>query len=213
MYINITPTDDSKKSSLGESPKQPYTKPSFKKLYPQIRTTKNFRSTKRRILQELQTNLENKVIRNLSSHHLSRIETEVLALGLNFAPTPPAYTHHLVQKSVTHLIQTMKKQFHFRNQLLTTKCPTYCKPSTWIPPEPDSANLTLFLEQTQNHLPNFPQHVARPNLTSEQRSTLKNLGSNPDLVIKPFDKGSGICLMDTPLYISKIEEPLSDPTT
>ena len=46
-----------------------------------------------------------------------------------------------------------------------------------------------------------------------QRSTLKNLGPNPDLVIKPFDKSSGICLMDTPLYISKIEEPLSDATT
>ena len=107
----------------------------------------------------------------------------------------------------------MKKQFHFRNQPLTTKRPTYCKSSTWIPPEPDSTSLTLFLEQTQNHFPNLPQYVTRPNLTSEQRSTLKNLGSNPDLVIKPFDKGSGICLMDTPLYISKIEEHLSNPTT
>ena len=107
----------------------------------------------------------------------------------------------------------MKKEFHFRNQPLTTKHPTYCKPSTWIPPEPNSANLTLFLEQTKNHLPNLPQHITRLNLTSEQRSTLKNLGSNPDLVIKPFDKGSGICLMDTSLHISKTEEHLADPTT
>ena len=196
---------------MGESPKRPYAKSSFKKLFLEIRTTKNFRSTKRRILQKLQTNFKNKAIRNLSSHHLSRIETEVL--GLNFVPTPPASTHHLVQKSATRLIQTMKKQFYFRNQPLTTKRSAYCKPSTWIPPEPDSANLTRFLKQTQNHLPNLPQHVTRPNLTSEQRSTLKNLGSNPDLVIKPFEKGSRICLMDTPLYISKIEEHLPDPTT
>ena len=48
---------------------------------------------------------------------------------------------------------------------------------------------------------------------AQQRSTLKKLGSNPDLVIKPFDKGSGICLMDTSLYINKIEEHLADPTT
>ena len=198
---------------MGESPKRPYAKPSFRILFPEIRTTKNFRSTKRRILQELQTNFKNKAIRNLSSHHLSQIETEVLALGLNFVPTPPAPTHHLVQKSAIRLIQTMQKQFHFRNRPLTTKRPTYCKPSTWIPPEPDSPNLTLFLEQTQNHLPNLTQHFARPNLTSEQRSTLKNLGSNPDLVIKPFDEGSGICLMDTSLYVSKIEEHLADPTT
>ena len=117
---------------------------------------KNFRSTKRRILQELQTNFKNKAIRNLSFHHLSLIETEVLARGLNLVPTPPASTHHLVQKLGTRLIQTMKKQFHFRKQPLTTKYPTYCKSSTWIPPEPDSVNLTLFLEQTQNHLPNLP---------------------------------------------------------
>ena len=198
---------------MGESPKRPLAKPSFKKLFPEIRTTKHFRSTKRWIGQELQTNFKSKAIRNLSSHHLSRIETEVLALGLNFVPTPPASIQHLVQKSATRLIQTMKKQFHFRNQPLTTKRPTYCKPSTWIPPEPDSTNLTLFLEQTQNHLFNLSQHVAKPNLTSKQRSTLKNLGSNPELVIKPFDKGSGICLMETSLYISKIAEHLSDPDT
>ena len=107
----------------------------------------------------------------------------------------------------------MKKQFHFGHQPLTTKRLIYCKPPTRIPPEPNSINLTLFLEQTKNHLPNLPQHVTRPSLTSEQRSNLKNLSSNPDLVIKPFDKGSGICLMKTSLYISKIEEHLAGPTT
>ena len=112
-------------------------------------------------------------------------------------------------KSANCLTQTMIKQFHFRNQPLTTKCPTYSEPLTWTPPEVNSTNLTLFLEQTQD-LSNPPPYVTRPNFTSQQRSTLKKLGSNPDLVIKPFDKGSGICLMDTSLYISKIEEHLAD---
>ena len=102
----------------------------------------------------------------------------------------------------------MKKQFHFRNQPRTTKRSTYCKPSTWIPSEPYSTNLTLLLEQTQNSLPNLPPHVTRPNLISQQNSTLY-----PNLVIKPVDKGSGICLMDTSYYISKIEEHLTDPST
>ena len=31
--------------------------------------------------------------------------------------------------------------------------------------------------------------------------------------MKPFGKGSGICLMNTSLYISKIEEHLADPST
>ena len=155
--------------------------------------------------------IQNKAIRNLFSSQLSPIETEVLPF--NFFSTPPASTHHLVRKSAIRLIQTMKKQFHFRNQWLTTKCPTYCKPSTWIPPITNSTNLILFLKLTKNHLPNLPQHVTRPNFISEQWSTHKNLGSNPDLVIKPFNKGIAICLKNNSLYISTIEEHLANPTT
>ena len=88
--------------------KQPYCKPSFKKLFAEIRTTKNFRSTKHRILQELQSNFQNKAIRNLSSYQLSSIKSEVLSLSLNFVPTPSVSIHHLIQKSATRLTQTIK---------------------------------------------------------------------------------------------------------
>ena len=53
----------------------------------------------------------------------------------------------------------------------------------------------------------------KTNLTPQQKYTLKKLGSNPDLVIKPFNKESGICLVDKSLYIRKIEEHLTDPST
>ena len=56
--------------------------------FPQSRTTRSFRKIKRRILQELKTNFKKKAIRNLSSHQLSTIETEVIGLTLNFFPTP-----------------------------------------------------------------------------------------------------------------------------
>ena len=184
-----------------------------KKLFPEIRTTKNFRGTKRRILQELQSNFEKKAIRNLSSYQLSPNESEVLALGLKFVPTPSASTCHLIQKSAFRLTQTMKKQFHFKSHPLTIKRSKYWKPSTWVPRESNSTNLSLFVEQIQGSLPDHTQDTKRPSLTSQQRFTLTKLGSNPDLVTKPFDKGSGICLMDTSLYINKIEEHLADATT
>ena len=72
-------------------------------------------------------------------------------------------------------------------------------------PEPNSTNLLLFLKQIQGPLPNHSRQTKRSNLTSLQRYTLKKLGSNPDLVIKPFDKRNGICLMVICLYINKIE--------
>ena len=128
-------------------PERPYSIPSFKKLFPQTRTRRNVRNTKCWILQELQTIFKNKAIRNLSSHHQSPIETAVLVLGLTFVPATPASILHLVLKLANWLTQTMKKQFYFRNQPQTTKRPTYCKTSTWIPPEPNSTNLTLLLKQ------------------------------------------------------------------
>ena len=98
--------------------KPPYSKLSFRNLQ-ETRTTWNFKSTKQ---WKLQTSFKNKAIRKLSSYQLSSVETEVLTLGLNFVPTSPAYTHHLVQKLANDLIHTVKNQFHFQNQ-----------PLTWIP--------------------------------------------------------------------------------
>ena len=51
--------------------KQPCSKLSFTKLFPEMRITKNFTSSKRRILQELQTSFKSKAMRNLSFHQLS----------------------------------------------------------------------------------------------------------------------------------------------
>ena len=121
QYINKNPEDGSNNSTMVAPLKQPYSMPSLKKVFHEIHTTKNFRSTKHWILQELQLNFKNKVIRNLSSHQVPPNESEVLALSLNFVPTPSASTHPLIQKSTTRLTQTMKKQLYFKNQPLTIK--------------------------------------------------------------------------------------------
>ena len=73
----------------------------------------------------------------------------------------------------------------------------------------NNSSTTSHKIRCKNLTPNPPPSATRPNLTSQQRSTLKKLGSNPDLVIKPFN---GICFMDTSLYISKIEEHLAHPS-
>ena len=141
------------------------------------------------------------------------IESEVLALGLNFVATPSASTRHLIQKSATRVTWIVKKLFYFEDHSLTIKHPWYWKPPTWIPPELNLAKLSLFMEQIQGPSHNHSRHTTRPNLISQQRSALQKLDSNADLVFKPFDKGSGICLMDTSLYINKIEEHLANSTT
>ena len=60
----------------------------------------------------------------------------------------------------------MKKQFHFKNHPLTIKRATYCKPSTWIPREPNSTSLSLFLEQIEG-----PLSLTTPNTQQDPTST------------------------------------------
>ena len=63
------------------------------------------------------------------------------------------------------------------------------RPSSWPPPT---------------------HHATQSHLITEVHP--QNQGFNPDLVIKIFDKGSGICFTGTSLYVSKIEEHLANST-
>ena len=90
--VKIVPRTHQWQHDSSDHTPNPYSANSFWKHTPQKTS-----EVKRRILQELQTSFKSKAMRNLSSHELSPIETEVLALGDNFVPTTPASTHHTTQ--------------------------------------------------------------------------------------------------------------------
>ena len=48
------------------------------------------------------------------------------------------------------------------------------------------------------------------NLTLQEKSALNNLKNNQSIVIKPCDKGGGICIMNTKDYLIKIHTHLHD---
>ena len=52
---------------------------------------------------------------------------------------------------------------------------------------------------------------APENLTSDEFSALKNLGSQNDLVVQKSDKGNSVVIIDKHAYVRKVEELLSDP--
>ena len=51
------------------------------------------------------------------------------------------------------------------------------------------------------------------NLTLQEKSALNNLKNNQSIVIKPCDKGGGICTMNTRGYLTKIHTHLQDRNT
>ena len=66
--------DGSNKKTMVVPLKLPYPQPSFKKQFPEIWTTKNFRRTKHCILQELQLNFQRKAFYPLTNYHQLKVK-------------------------------------------------------------------------------------------------------------------------------------------
>ena len=73
--------------------------------------------------------------------------------------------------------------------------------SNRIPPSSDNPTLTGFFKHS---IPPAP-HIRKP--------TAKNLRNNHSIIIKPSDKGWGICIMNTRDYLSKVHTHIQDHNT
>ena len=83
--------------------------------------------------------------------------------------------------------------------------------SSWNPPDPDNLSLQKYLADVYTDLSNLHNH--RPNtdnLSEAEKLALKELDSNPDIVIKPADKGGKIVVLDRDAYINEAIRQLSN---
>lgn len=86
----------------------------------------------------------------------------------------------------------------------STQNPTtmFTKASTKFPPSNTNPNVTIFLKQTIWNICKLPRTKCNPhNLTSEENKALNSLSKNIRIVVKPFDKGGNVVIMDNQDYI------------
>lgn len=185
---------------------------SFKQLFPQLSTTTNFRHTKKSLINQLKNKFNKKLINNISGHPLTAEQIDTLSLGLNFVPSPP-HQKNAIQTSLHKFSRAMKTQYHFRNSAPLSRSYPFQSSTNWTPPEPNQNNLNLFFSQIQENTTRTQHTSKRDNLNPYQKIALKELQSNNSIIIKPFDKGGGICVMDTEQYINKIFLHLNDSST
>ena len=122
----------------------------------------------------------NTVVRNFSSHILSKPEQDVLSKGFNFAVTPNRLpTESIICGVEAALIGLPKAKAEQIRQ--------------------DTARIL-----SKSKLP-------ANNLTREERSALRDLKENPDIVILKADKGNATVVMDKAIYKKKMEVILEDP--
>ena len=132
----------------------------------------------------------------------------VLTKGLSFVPTPTITFKQDTNKSWNKLKTRMLIQYFFRINIHDNPL-NFKRKSSWTPPPSDNPTLTNFFTRAEQGFISvtISQRKTYSNLPSQDKSALNNLKNNQSIVIKPCDKGGGICMMNTRDYLTKIYTP------
>ncbi len=131
-------------------------------------------------------------------------EKQLLNLRLKFCPTPPHPDRAENEEAIRQLIRKIHLKAYFRNHKVDeTTCDTpwkkllkkYQVSSTWTPPISDiPKNVISFTNDLSQKLRDAHESKHKPqNLTHRQKIGLRRI--KKDIVIKPVDKGSRICVL------------------
>lgn len=152
---------------------------------------------------------------NISSKELSADQTSLLSKGLSFVPTSGINAFGLKVDLFKCFRQIKLKHFFSKNDTVstptTTQTPTF-KPKSLFCPNSMNASINTFCRLVEQDIFN---NVEKPmkvknNLPENERKALMELINDNDLVIKPSDKGGGICVQDTDKYEAEIVSQLSN---
>jgi GIY-YIG catalytic domain len=161
----------------------------------------------------------NNAVLNLSSYTLLEAELNVLNRGLNFVPSHMRYSPALLASEFDRFERKLQL-FNF----FSTKgdCDDsfidvddieqpFTPRSNWTPKRLNS-HITAFCQQLHADAIKLLNKRPRPNLSLPEIKALKQLRLRKDIIIKPADKGGGICIMDTLDYQTKVATMLNDTT-
>ena len=149
---------------------------------------------------------------NLSPLVLTRDQLSVLNLGLNFCPVPPELNVVELKQDFKDFARKMRLKEFFSKQEPEPYIPVPFKPKGTFNPQPQCKFLETYLASVENTIfteSNQGRDFHR-NLTSAQANALKELRTNPRIIIRDADKGSGVVVMDRDRYIAEAQRQLSD---
>lgn len=144
---------------------------------------------------------------------LTKQQLSLLNRGLNFIPTTKNNSNLKPQSrlDLQNYHRRLKLWAFYGDSEVTQKQP-FTPPSGWSPPD---LQLPAYVRDLiQSDLTYFQNsfHVigTHPNLTSGEKNALRELINNPEIVIKPADKGSVVVVMDRDQYLWEGHKQLED---
>uniref|UniRef100_A0A8C5PLH9 Uncharacterized protein n=1 Tax=Leptobrachium leishanense TaxID=445787 RepID=A0A8C5PLH9_9ANUR len=162
-----------------------------------------------------------KGIFNLSNKILTRSETSVLNKGLKFAPS-----NRLDKFGVFIDLQRFKRKLslkkYFLKQPVEREVVQNCTPnvhttlknrSKFYPRHMVSDEIKMFEGLVMKDIEKLSTKLDKQNLTKEERMALKDLQKDPNIIIKPADKGGGIVIWSKESYKEEALRLLDDNST
>ena len=153
----------------------------------------------------------NKII-NYSNRPSNEQETNLLNLGLKFVPTSSGTNYEQSKSYLDSFINSMSTKYHFKGKPFTPH--PFHKPSGWIPPPPKNDNLNQFFSNITDEIElHFDTQITESMpIPTHLRHALKQLQDDPNLIIKPADKGGATVVLNTHDYHHKVLQILTNKT-
>ena len=178
------------------------------------------------------SNKRSRCVVNLSTRPLTETETNVLAKGLKFCPTPGEPDMYNIHQDLREFFRRMRLRAFFYDDSPTPPSQNTItnyfsqdneksgeinlkkfKPkSEWEPPlQYRDPVVETFCKTIQDEVSRFkPREPRYKNITLDEKNAIKALSTDPTIVIKKADKGSAIVVMNKHDYITEAERQLNN---
>jgi hypothetical protein len=159
-------------------------------------------------------NLKNNVVVNLSDTILSTSDLLLLNKGLGFAPSHFRTNWQLLNDDILRFERKLQLFYHFENtgdrgDSMPHTDSLFKPKSDWWPRKLNG-HITKFTSLLKQEMASLMSTLPKVNLSQQEIDSLKKLKNNSDIIIKPADKGGGICVLNTQDYLTKVNTMLND---
>ena len=148
---------------------------------------------------------------NLSNTQLTDEQISLLSCGLKFVPTPVTredIIRHQLLNDFSQFARRVRLKYIFHGN---DKEPyPFDVKSDWDPPVQPSVVLETFLEEVKFDLANIKLNRQKDNLSLGERSALKELSHDKNIVLKKADKGTTTVIMNRKDKLNEGQVQLDD---
>lgn len=156
---------------------------------------------------------------NISGYSLTTSQTDILAKGLNFSPTPKTINKKEFNKNVDVLTRNLSLKVLFHNEnnakntpYISTNLQKILRKQNKAPYQPPHQSCVLaYSEAVKDEVQNYePNYLIKSNISKREANALEALTNRNDIVIKRADKGGATVVCSAAWYENEANRQLND---